>query len=354
MGGSALILGDGIAGLLAASVLRRAGWDARVAGRGKGTLPHHRHAHAVSETIVGTIEALCGDHLPGWEMADAIAITDSGWRDETRRPLLDPAGFAAALRWQATRLGARFGGEPAIVADGDVWRWDDGAGHGGPADLLIDASGAGAAVGRIAGVDLAMEELDTVDRCWTWHGTSAGPGCAWTIAARAILASDALLVRRNDGGFRMTVRSASAAPPDPRLLLDAILVAVGGAWQSKMGAIRLDPVAIRHQAPFARRTLVGNRESLPPTIRLGDALIQTAPRFGQGIAQIARHAELLASGLSESRGLWEIATAIKEEAAQRWTAMVIAAAAYDREWHDDERTVERVAVAAGAGCRRGA
>lgn len=346
---SALIIGDGIAGLLAACVLRRARWNVRIIRRSHPERPHHRHAHMVCKTTIDRIEGLCGARLPGWAMGDAIALSGCGAHADMTRPLFDPVAFADGLAQSANRLGVDLleGVHVSPSQDGN-WRWTDNRGRADKADLLIDAGGAGTSVGRISEVQLDMEELDVIDRCWTWHGVSTGIPRGWTIAARGIAAVDALFVRQVDGAFHMTVRPASALPPEPQRLLDAVMMAAGGQWAIRMGAIRLEAEAARFQAPFARRTKIANRAALPPMIRIGDALLQTAPRFGRGIAQIARHADLLASGLSCEMRLPDIGIAIEEDAARGWTAMLFAATAQQGDGQNDE-VFEPVAAAIGAG-----
>lgn len=346
---SALIVGDGIAGLLAACVLRRAGWNVGIARRRHAERPHHHHAHAVSKETIDRIEGLCGARLPGWAMGDAIALSDCGGRSDRPRPLFDPISFCEGLDRLAHRLGANFhGGVDISLSDDDGWRWRAGDGREGRADLLIDAGGAGSSASRTAAIRLDMDELDAVDRCWTWRGAAIGEARGWAIAARGIGGADALLARQADGSFRMTVRPASALPPEPQRLLDAIMMAAGGEWAVRMGAIRLEAAAARFQAPYARRTRLTNRAALPPMIRIGDALLQTAPRFGQGMAQIARHAALLASGLARGTPLPDIGTEIENDAAQGWTTMLFAAAA-QREDEQDDEIFEPVAAVAGAG-----
>ncbi|MFN4020438.1 MAG: FAD-dependent oxidoreductase [Erythrobacter sp.] len=319
----ALIVGDGIAGLGAAIVLARAGWQVTLTGphAGKAAL-HREHAHLTSAAVMAKLERVAGSPLGGWRVAPAAVWDDSGWRDEAARPVIAVGAMRHSLAERADALGVALRRGCAIdplPGDGG-WHWRT-KNHAGTADLLVDATGSGHFLGRLAGFAVTLEELAGMDRCWSWTGTNDGPLQPWLIAARGAMQS-AVLLRGPDGRLRLTLRQSSSAAPDPRTALDRLLVGAGAQWAARIGSVALDPRPLRHDSPLARRTVVKAHAPLPALIRLGDGLIQTAPRLGQGIAQIAEQLGALADALAAGLAPAEWQCGLDRLAQQRWAGLM--------------------------------
>lgn len=326
MAGSALVVGDGIAGLGAAIVLARAGWVVHCAGTRTGKSAHHRrHAHLTSAAVVAKLEGVAGGLLGGWATGAALVWDANGRRDETPRPIVSAEALREGLARRAEASGAHWQHNLVVEpsANAAVWQWSAGTGTG-TADLLVDATGSGHWLGRMRGVDVTIEELAGTDRCWSWTGLNDGPPQPWLLAARAPETSAALL-RGPDGQLRLTLRQPGGAMPDPAAALDRLLLGAKAAWAARIGTIALDPRPLRHDSPLARRTLVSDPASLPPLVRIGDGLIQTAPRLGQGIAQIAEQLDALATAAAESRPLRQWQASLGALAERRWSGLVLGA-----------------------------
>lgn len=322
----ALIMGDGIAGLGAAIVFARAGWRVVVAGARAGKSASHRqHAHLTSMDVIAQLERVTGGPLGGWATGAALVWDESGRRDDADRPILAAQALRQSLAERAGTLGVALlrGVTVAPPTGANCWHWrvgDDALN----ADLLIDATGSGHWLGRMAGFAVTIEELDGTDRCWSWTGINDGPPQPWLLAARGA-AGSATLLRGPDGAVRLTLRQPGSDTPDPRIALDRLLIGAGAPWVERIGTVALDPRPLRHDSPLARRTLVQAPTPLPPLVRLGDGLIQTAPRLGQGIAQIAEQLEALAAAIAAGRPLSEWQCGLDRLAQQRWAGLMLGA-----------------------------
>lgn len=322
----ALIVGEGIAGLGAAIVLARAGWQVAAAAPRYGKPASHRqHAHLSSPAVMAQLEASLGTRPGGWAMGRAAVWDAAGRRDESERPILCAEALRRSLAARAARSGVRWHANLAVTPSTDAagWHWRAGA-LSGTADVLVDATGSGHWLGRMAGIAVTIEELAGRDRCWSWSGLNDGPHQPWLIAARGT-ARSAVLLRAADGTLRLTLRQPGTNTPDPVAALDGLLIGAGACWGGRIGTIALEARALRHDSPLARRTQVSASTPLPPLIRLGDGLIQTAPRLGQGIAQIAEQLDALADALAAGLPPTEWHCRLDRLAQQRWAGLMLGA-----------------------------
>jgi 2-polyprenyl-6-methoxyphenol hydroxylase-like FAD-dependent oxidoreductase len=322
----ALVMGDGIAGLGAAIVLARAGWQVTLAGPRRGKLASHRsHAHLTSAAVLCQLERTLGGALEGWARGAALVWDESGPRDAADRPILAAEALRESLAVRAAEAGVGFHTHGTVTAlpNGASWLWSSGD-RGKDADLVVDATGSGHWLGRMAGVAVCVDELAGTDRCWSWTGLNDGPAKPWLLAARG-RAQSALLLRGPDGRIRLTLRQPGPAAPDPLAALDRLLVNAGAQWAERIGTIALDPRQLRHDSPLARRTLLSLDTPLPPLVRLGDGLIQTAPRLGQGIAQIAEQLEALANALAARMPIPQWQAQLDVLADRRWAGLMLGA-----------------------------
>lgn len=322
----ALIVGDGIAGLSAAIMLARAGWQVSCSGpRGGKIALHRQHVHLASPAVMAQLERLTGGPLAGWAMGAAAVWDETGRRDESPRPILAIEALRRGLAERAAVAGVRChaGCGVALPQPGACWQWS-AADAAGAADVLIDATGSGHWLGRMDGIGVIVEELAGADRCWSWIGQSDGPQQPWLIAARGAMRSAALL-RGPDGLARLTLRQPVRNTPDPRVALDHLLIGAGARWAQRIGSITLDPRPLRHDSPLARRTRISAATPLPPLVRIGDGLIQTAPRLGQGIAQIAEQLGALGDALAAGLPPAEWQPALERLAERRWTGLMLGA-----------------------------
>lgn len=321
-----LIMGDGIAGLGAAIVFARAGWRVVVAGARAGKSASHRqHAHLTSMAVIAQLERVTGGPLGGWASGAALVWDEGGRRDDAERPILAAEALRQSLAERAGTLGvASLRGVTVTPPPGaDCWHWRPGD-HARTADLLVDATGSGHWLGRMAGIMVTIEELAGTDRCWSWTGVNDGPPQPWLLAARASTGSAALL-RGPDGEVRLTMRHPGGDAPDPRAALDRLLIGAGAAWAELIGTIALDPRPLRHNSPLARRTLFDASSPLPPLVRIGDGLVQTAPRLGQGIAQIAEQLGAIAAAMEAGLPPSEWQRGLDRLANQRWAGLMLGA-----------------------------
>lgn len=325
----ALVTGDGIAGLGAAIVLVRAGWQVDCARPAAERASHRRHAHLTSSAVMAGLERLTGGRLDGWASGTALVWDDGGRRDDAARPVLCAEALRMALAVRAAAAGVVWRDDVRLAppAGRRAWRWRAG-GQEHAADLLIDASGSGHLLGRLPGVGVTIDELAGTDRCWSWSGSNDGPDLPWLLASRGVQGS-AMLLRAPDGMVRLTLRDGGGqgrrSAPDPSAALDRLVLGAGASWLARLGTIALDACPLRHDSPLARRTVIAGTAALPPLVRIGDALLQTAPRLGQGIAQIAEQLAALAAGLADGTPPGQLHGAIEPLAQRRWAGLAMSA-----------------------------
>lgn len=322
---TALVMGDGLAGLGAAIVLARAGWRVALARNAADRRTHRHHAHLAARDVLQGLEKLTGGALDGWQMGVAAAWDATGRRDNGPRAIVAAEALRGALMRRSDGLRVSFLDDTRLAPQRDErgWAWQ-AQGDAGTAALLVDASGSGHLLGRLPGRAVAIDELEGLDRCWSWTGTNDGPATPWLLCARSD-ADSAVLMRGPDGVIRLTLRGECDASPDPIAALDKLLLGAGAAWAARIGTIALDPRPLRHDCPLARRSTISEVELLPPMVRIGDALIQTAPRLGQGIAQITEQLAALKAGLSSAAPPRRLQDALDVLANRRWAGLMMLA-----------------------------
>ena len=103
----ALVIGDGIAGMGAANVLARAGWQVTGASARPGKPASHRqHAHLTSTAVMAQLErAVDGPLGEGWAMGAAMVWDESGRRDAADRPILAAEALRQSLAARAFAAG---------------------------------------------------------------------------------------------------------------------------------------------------------------------------------------------------------------------------------------------------------
>lgn len=312
---AALIMGDGPAGLLAAIALRRAGWAVQIAPGRRAARAHHGHVHQIAPATIVAIDTIVGQRVAGWSHANQLCIDGDAPPRIVEAPLVDPIALVQALRRRAVEAGAIFVG-PCIAIPIEQKMFG----------LLIDASGSSALASRTSGLHVKIDESEATDICWTWRGMAGSGAVPWMIAARDVGGADGLwMMRTADGRCTMTVRfpDGGSAAGAPFHLLDSLMLAAGHDWARRMDGVRLAPDPVRHCAPYARRVEVTASPDAIPLVRIGDGLIQTAPRFGQGFAQIVEQIGLLQSVIATCAPPSDAIAAIETSADRRWLAAMV-------------------------------
>lgn len=322
---TALVLGNGLSGYASACLLARAGWRVVVAqpASNKALSSRYAHVHVVPEGVLRRLDRLTGA-AQSWESVDALCLTTGG--DRVLRPmaLVAPDDARDALKTRADALGVEHAEVSKVIPCGNHWAFT-APNTRMRADLLIDASGTGQALARNPGVDIVQEEMAVRDVCHSWTGQAEGPADPLLMLARGVLGCDTVLARFADGRVRMTIRGLPV-PPNADMLLDALMLASDAAWAQRMGGIRVSTTPVRYAAPLARLTEIENADALPPALLAGDALLQTAPRFGQGVAQMTMHLTALAAALDTGRSLRDLAAQLHQHAAAQWAGFAFTAA----------------------------
>lgn len=328
----ALVAGGGPAGLLVGSVLARGGLRVLLADPNAGEAgPQGGHVHLLSDATWAGMR----DLVPGLErsavrhgapMAPAGAAMLDGdlgtahraWpgRPQLDRALFDCVSTEAGLSVTRGRIGA-------VTRRDGLWRAD-----GYCAEWIIDATGGSRATLRAVAGLAAVDLMEWGDRrgyaslvlegiAWpngrVGHGLRAEGGCGLvlrktgrdtTLATLQLVRPDAL----PSGHAEFFDCIADVAPPQ---------IAKWLHWGIPIEAVR------RWTSRRSSAMLVDAAPEATGWMAVGDALLNSAPHHGQGLAQIVEQVRLISAALASGLGLAGGATHLQAWAEQRVIAATL-------------------------------
>ncbi|KUL48321.1 hydroxylase [Streptomyces sp. NRRL F-4489] len=385
-GRTAIVIGGGLAGMLAVTALRGHADTVTVVERDRypaGTafrkgVPHARHLHillsggqrALDRLLPGTVAALTEAgarslYLP----RDLVTRTPTGWQrrfDEGRhptlsvtRPVLDAVVRERALRAAAadTRVEVLEATE-AVGLAGDARRvtgvavrsrtGDRAAGDARvlTADLVVDASGRGSRTPRwYAELGREAPREETVDsglayatRMYRFTGPGGEPGIGVNVPGWPGCPRGAAFVPVEDGNWLLTLSGVRGHhPPTDGAEFTAFSATIGDPYVHGLLA-RAEPVSPVHgfRDTCNRRRYYDRPGALPEGLLvLGDANCTFNPVYGQGMTVAALGALALRDTLDRAGGLGPGAAARAQRAICRaaepaWMAAVGADRPYVR------------------------
>lgn len=215
-------------------------------------------------------------------------------------------------------------GDPvmAIRATPTGWLVTTQSGRNLATDLLVDATGAARISLSLLEADLpdvALDDLGSPQGYVSWRGRAPGAE-TWLLAWGSAASLEGLIQSTASGRIRLTCRhgAGAAAPETPPL--GEIMESGGDEMARMLGGVRFESKAVRYWAPAARRIAL---DEMPVTERplpvlVGDALVQTPPRFGEGIRQALNHAERLGAMLSGGTAVHGLARELALDARRVW------------------------------------
>ncbi len=287
---TALVAGDGPAGLIASLVLARAGVPVTLLTGAAS--PQHNHVHTITEDtlraiglLVGTPLTGCGDH-PAWQVTGHQLVR------AVDRPVLDAKRLTAQLR----RLLSGRGQAPVtVLACGTAKSLTDKAlgwladADRTSADLCIDATGGSRLILKARERRLDLLETGGHSVYSSWQGTAARAHPPITLCETLDSGSTALMAI--DGHqVTMTWQSDRLVSEDERAAWLSAMVAIAPAeLKTTLLSTAFGSHRLAHRAPMARRAAIEDLRQQTGAVLLpiGDALLQTAPRMGKGFAQLA-------------------------------------------------------------------
>lgn len=330
---TALVAGDGPAGLIAALVLARAGVPVTLLTGAAS--PQHRHVHAITADTLRAIGQLVGAPLTGFGDQPAWQIAGCQMVRAVDRPVLDAQRLTAQLRG----LLADAGHAPiAVVACGTAevltgralgWLADP---QRTSADLCIDATGGSRLILKAREPRLDLFETGGHSVYSSWQGTAAVAHPQVTLCETLESGRTALMVI---DGHQVTMTWQSERP---------VTEAERDRWQSGVAAMapaRLKATVqsatfgnhrIAHRAPMARRAAIEQlaHHTGAMLLPIGDALLQTAPQMGKGFAQLAGQCGQLRAHCAAPRGDWTgLVQALGEGADAAFMVAALVGAAID-------------------------
>jgi hypothetical protein len=303
-----LVLGDGLAAHLVGCALRQRGKTVMLLGRGKQMVRHHSsHGHSLNIATIEGLSALAGGHLKGYEVAETIGINMNGGLEQLApRPVVDCLALTQSIKSWAQSHGVQLLNDGIFVPhpsdDGRTWVVQDyQAKLTRRADLLIDASGATRALAlilaQLTGAKLFVDEGGPPSFYLTLHGTGVSGQRPATLVLDAVpidvgQVCAGMVALHRSGQTSVTLKSEvpfGAEQSKVPLELDKL---IPSPWR---GSITWSHVPMVYTSFGARRLALdeANLTGLPPCLAIGDALLQTPPSQGQGIAQIVSQVRML-------------------------------------------------------------
>ena len=287
---TALVAGDGPAGLIASLVLAKAGVPVTLLAGAPS--PQHGHVHTITADTLRAIGLLAGTPLAGFADQPAWQVVGSKLVRAVDRPVLDAKRLTAQLRELLEQTGpapvavVACGSAEALTGEALAWLADP---ERTGADVCIDATGGSRLILKAREPRLDLFETGGHSVYSSWQGIAAIAHSQVTLCETLLGGSTALMVI--DGHqVTMTWQSDRLAFDDER---DAWLHAVAAIASKGLKATLLSTAfgshRLAHRAPMARRTAI---EDIPQQtgavlLPIGDTLLQTAPRMGKGFAQLA-------------------------------------------------------------------
>ncbi len=304
---TALVAGDGPAGLIATLVLARAGVPVTLLTGAAS--PQHRHVHAITADTLRAIGHLVGTPLTGFGDQPAWQVAGRQMVRAVDRPVLDAQRLTAQLRGLVTGCA-----DPAVkviacdTADALThralgWMADPARTS---ADLCLDATGGSRLILKARDPRLDLFETGGHSVYSSWQGTATVAHPQVTLCETLQSGSTALMVI--DGHeVRKTWQSERPVTEAERdRWLNGVAAMAPRGLKATVRSATFGDHRLAHRAPIARRAAIEqlSHHSGAVLIPIGDALLQTAPQMGKGFAQLAGQCGQLRAHCAAPRGDW--------------------------------------------------
>lgn len=291
----ALIAGAGLSGCVAALMLRRAGADCVVIERGgpEDFSSAALHAHRFRAEDTDACAALAG--------VAASRLAQAGRADllDLLRSKLNDAGL---IIWsdRIEIFGEVAGRWSASTRRGASWRFNRAIDASGPSFALAEKAAA------FVGTELDVSHLRDA---WTYRSwrVDRPARAGWS----ATLDSGLAFAAPDRGGLIATLAEPSGRETDAEAATARVAEALG-----------LEPAGIEGRGEVYRGSALSRTSGEGPVLRIGDALIRTPPRYGDGLRNALATARLATSEVSDA----EAAAALNDLADRIWSGATLAMA----------------------------
>lgn len=330
---TALVAGDGPAGLIASLVLAKAGVPVTLLTGAPS--PQHGHVHTITADTLRAIGLLAGTPLAGFADQPAWQIVGSKLVRAVDRPVLDAKRLTAQLRELLEQTGfapvavVACGSAEALTGKALDWLADP---ERTGADLCIDATGGSRLILKAREPRLDLFETGGHSVYSSWHGTAAVAHPQVTLCETLASGGAALMVI-DSHQVTMTWQSERPVTEGERdRWLSTLAEMAPAGLRATVHAATFSSHRLAHRAPVARRAAIEQLTDHPGAVLLpiGDALLQTAPQMGKGFAQLVGQCGQLRAHCRAARPDWaSLARALVEGADAAFLSAALVGAALD-------------------------
>lgn len=330
---TALVAGDGPAGLIASLVLARGGVPVTLLTGGAS--PQHNHVHTITADTLRAIGLLVGTPLAGFADQPAWQVVGRKLVRAVDRPVLDAQRLTAQLRGllEHTDLTpitvVACGSAEALTGTALDWLAD--AERTG-ADVCIDATGGSRLILKAREPRLDLFETGGHSVYSSWRGTAAVAHPQVTLCETLANGRTALMVIDRHQ-VTMTWQSERPMTEGERdRWLSTVAAAAPAGLKATVQSATFGSHRLAHRAPVARRAAIEQLSDHTGAVLLpiGDALLQTAPQMGKGFAQLVGQCAQLRAHCHAPRPDWAgLVQALAEGADAAFLSAALVGAAID-------------------------
>jgi hypothetical protein len=347
----AFLLGDGITANLMACVLLRHGIAVTLYARPDNAAPSRSvHVHSVAERTLHDFGAFSGRMLRGFEIGAAFSVkSETSVERLAHRPIVDLAFTHEEIAHQADVLGLVRAEVTSVRTDlsviGPAWSFkSNGQFADATADILVDASGSSRCLcdwlEHSGAGPIFVDEGGPPSFYQTFVGNGPCDLLPLTIVFQAPARDgrenmSGLIAFHRNGQTRITLKG-NAWPKHSIQSVIAVINAITAEQlpfeaEQRLASARWADGSTHYTSFGARRLALeeADLDHLPPCFAIGDALIQTPPSQGQGLAQLAAQLGIIETALAGGKGLSTIKQDLGAAAYAAWLSSIMRATAQD-------------------------
>jgi hypothetical protein len=308
------------------------------------------HVHSVSTKTLDDFSSLSGRIVRGFDIGDALSVSPQTPVERlTPRPVFDLGFVHKELADQADALGlirrVITSVQSELTCVGRTWALKGACQRiGTTANILVDASGASRSLCDLLehweARPIFVDEGGSASFYKTFVGDGRINSNPLTVVFQVPTADgsetiEGLIAFHKNGQTHVTLK----ADVSPKQSIQSVMAALSATAPAQLPTHALERLtdtkwtkgSTGYTSFGARRLALeeADLDHLPPCFAIGDALIQTPPSQGQGLAQLAAQLGIIETALAGGKGLSTIKQDLAAAAHAAWLSSIMRATAQD-------------------------